>query len=408
MKIINARRLRDYPRLMFITIWTILALNLLLRNGWLGGLGQIIGSDFITLYGAGISYIEDITHLYDFSSQAAIQQALIHPTPLPGLNPYISPPYVAAFYSIFTHIHLPWALIAWTILMLVATMVAVHYLVRLLPRSLNSTLGFWQLLIIVLSFFPFIEGLQVGQNHAISLLLMTLIVICMLSDRWILAGSLTGMMIYKPQMVLGLLIIWVIWRKYKALATFTIVASIWVGFILLLYGPTIYLTYLDISQNLILLPYLPGFPSYLLLTVFGFLSTIYPIESLSTIRLISTLYAGAFIIGIVWLAYKYRNKSILARTPVIVLAILFPLVATPYALLHDLVILIPGIILWARYSSSRYLLYAVIIIYLGGFLLPLLGAFSEIALISFLTIGLSIAIFLWVYTQQKNVFWRSH
>jgi hypothetical protein len=145
----------------------------------------------------------------------------------------------------------------------------------------------------------------------------------------------------------------------------------------------------------------------LFLTVFGFLSTIYPIESLSTIRLISGLFSVAFIIGIIWLAYKYRNKSILARTPAIVLAILFPLVATPYALLHDLVILIPGIILWARYSGSRYLLYAVIIIYLGGFLLPLLGAFAEIALVSLLTIGLSIAILLWVYKQQKNIFWRS-
>jgi len=408
MNIINSRRLRDYPRLMFITTWTILALNIILRNGWLGGLGQIIGSDFITLYGAGLSYLRNFSHLYDLKTQATFQQVLILPTELPGVNPYISPPYVAAFYSLFTHLPLPRSLILWTVLMLIFTMVAVHFLVKLLPKSLKSNLGYWQVLIIILSFFPFVEGLQVGQNHAISLLLMTFIVICMLSEKWVLAGSMAGLLIYKPQLVLGLLIIWLIWRKYKALAAFAFVAIAWAGSILVLNGSSLYLSYLGVSQDLPLLPFLPGFPGYLLLTFFGLLSTIFPIESLPIIRLLSTFFSGVFIFGLAWLAFTYRKKSILSRTPVIVLAILFPLVATPYALLHDLVILIPGIVLWARYSSSRYLLYALIVIYLGGFILPLLAALSKIALVSILTIGLVIAIFLWMYIRNKDALWRAH
>ena len=77
MSIINSNRLRDYLRLMLITTWTILALNFRLRQGWLGGLNQIIGSDFITLYSAGLAYRIDLAHLYDFTRQFSIQQVLI-------------------------------------------------------------------------------------------------------------------------------------------------------------------------------------------------------------------------------------------------------------------------------------------------------------------------------------------
>lgn len=407
MPIINPKRLRDYPRLMLITMWVILALNVIFRNGWLGAVRQIIGSDFITLYGAGIAYRTDLANLYNFASQAAIQQALIEPTPFAGVNPYISPPYVAAFYSLFTFLPLSWAFILWNVVTLLLTFVAVHYLVKLLPESLKSNLGYWQLLIIVFSFFPFIEGFQAGQNHAITLLLITCVLFFTLSERWLLAGSMAGLMIYKPQMVLGLLIIWIVWRKYKALAAFAFIAILWVGFIFISKGSTPYLSYLNVSRDFIFLPYIQGFPGYLLLTLFGLLATLFPIESLSAIYSISLFFSVILAIGIAWLAYKSRYIPILARTPIIVLACLFPLVATPYALLHDFVIVIPGFILWARYESSRYLLFTAIVIYLGSFLLPLLASLTHIALMSGLTLGLVAAIFVWIYSQYKNILWRA-
>ena len=40
-----------------------------------------------------------------------------------------------------------------------------------------------------------------------------------------------------------------------------------------------------------------------------------------------------------------------------------------YALLHDLVVIIPVFILWARYSSSRILLYTAINVYIGCFII---------------------------------------
>jgi alpha-1,2-mannosyltransferase len=403
MSIINAKRLRDYPRLIFIATWTILLLNLLFRQGWSGLFRQIIGSDFVTLFGAGLVQRTNPANLYNFVNQAAIQQALIKPTTLSGLNPYISPPYVAPIYGLFTYLPLPLALIIWCVISIFITMLSTRLLHHILPESLKEKLGYWQLLIITLSFFPFIEGFQVGQNHTLTLLIVTSVILFTLSERWFLAGIMAGLMLYKPQFVIGFLIIWIIWRKYKALTAFIIVSVVWVGSYLVFYGFSPFQNYLKISQDLVLLPYIPGFPGYLLLTAYGFLSTIFPIEALSIVRMVAILISVIITIALIWLAFTLRNKPMLRRTPAIVLAIIFPLVISPYALLHDLVILIPGFIVWARYSESRNLLFTVIFIYLGGLVLTLLASMTKIALVALLPVSLIILIFLWVHTHQEDV-----
>ncbi len=393
---------------MFITIWVILCFSVLFRQGWLSAFRQIIGTDFITLYSSGLIYRTDISHLYDLSTQAAVQQSLIEPTQLAGVNPFISPPYVAAFYSLFTFVKLPLAFILWTILTIGMTMIAIHSLIRLLPSSTSASFNSWQLMVIVLSFFPFIEGLQAGQNHALTLLLVSLIVIFTLEERWFPAGLMAGFLIYKPQMILGLILLWLIWRKYKALAGIALVALAWAGLVLLLNGLSPYVSYLKASQEFLLLPYMQGFPAYLLLTFYGLLSTLFPIQYLPAINSASLALSVMLFIVLAWLAFKSRSLPVLERAPVLALALLIPLFATPYALFHDLVILIPTFILWARYDRSRPLLLAAIAVYLGSFFLPLIASTTKIALMSVITIGLAAAILTWTFTQRKELFWEFH
>jgi alpha-1,2-mannosyltransferase len=404
MPFLNAKRLRNYPRLMFFTTWLVLALNIIFRHGWLGGFGQIIGSDFITLYSSGIMYRADVAHLYDFPNQSLIQQELILPTTLPGLNPFISPPYVAAFYSLFTYIPLSTAFFLWSLLTILSTILAVYLLSRILPLSIQSKLSNWQLLIIVLSFFPFIEGLQVGQNHAFILLLATLVITFTIAGNWYLAGFMAGLMIFKPQMVLGFLIIWVIWKKYKAIAGFVLTVIIAVGLTLITNGIDPYIEYMKTSHDLLLLPYIQGFPGYLLLTVYGFLTSLFPIKLISVVNIINYCVSGVLLLGFVWLVFKSRNIPMVDRTPVIVLALLIPITATPYALLHDLVILIPAYILWARYENSRSLLLSAVVVYLGSFFLPLIASFSKIAWMSCLTLLLTVVVFYYIISQKKAIF----
>jgi alpha-1,2-mannosyltransferase len=402
MPFLNAKRLRDYPRLMFITTWLILALNIIFRHGWLGGLGQIIGSDFITLYGAGVVYRSDLIHLYDFSNQALVQQQLIQPTTLPGLNPFISPPYVAAFYSLFTYIPLTPAYILWSLLSILFTILAVCLLSRILPHDLQSRLGNWQILVIVLSFFPFIEGLQVGQNHTLTLLLITLVLTFTMADNGYLAGFMAGLMIFKPQMVLGLLIIWVLWKNFKAIATFAATVMFIAGIVVIKNGINPYIDYINVSREFFLLPYIQGFPGYLLLTAYGLLTSIFPFKLISVVNILNYGISGLLLLGFVWLVFKSRDFPMVERTPVIVLALLIPITATPYALLHDLVILVPAYILWARYEKSRYLLLSGIVVYLGSLFLPLIAAFTKIAWMSCLTILLTIGVFVYTISNKNS------
>jgi len=168
-----------------------------------------------------------------------------------------SPPYVAAVYSLFTLLPYSWAFFVWTIVSLMLIIIAVYWINKYLIREelLRAGLTHRQLLIVVLSFFPVVFGLNLGQNHALTFFLLTGIVIFSLTERWYLAGVFAGLLAYKPQFVIGFLILWVVWRQYKALAAFLLVVALWLLPVIVHYGFEPFLAYLNALPSLILLPY---------------------------------------------------------------------------------------------------------------------------------------------------------
>jgi hypothetical protein len=409
MPFLNARRIRDYPRLMLFSTWLIMGLNLLFHQGWIGVFGQVIAGDFIMFYSTGSIYRTNPFMIYDYQTQNQTQQALVAPSVLPGYNPYMNPPFVAPFFSLLTFISLHWALLIWTILAVLSVFLSVNLLLRLIPNTDNIPgLSFVQLVIIVLSFFPFIEGLIAGQNHWLTLLLITGIVFFMFKEKWYLSGILAGLLIYKPQFALGFIILWFMWGKFKALISFAVIATSWVGLFALINGLDMYRTYIQLSQVFMDLPYIPGFPNYLLVTFYGFLTSFFPHDTQSVLSLLSQSLFVISALGLIWLAYKLRKEEMHGRIPAVVAALILPLIATPYALLHDMVILIPAFVLWAIYSNSRNFIYISALVYLGTFFLTLLAALTKIALVSLLTIGLFIAMVVWGFsirnpTPEKRV-----
>jgi len=403
MSILNGKRLRDYPRLMLFSTWLILGFNLILHQGWIGAFGQVIAGDFIMFYSTGVIYRTVPSLIYDYDTQIQTQQALIAPTQLPGYNPYMNPPFVAPIYSLLTYIALHWALILWTILAVVSVFLSVHLLLKLVPISEKSKeLSYGQLVIIVLSFFPFVEGLQAGQNHWLTLLLVTGVIFSMFNEKWYLAGILAGLLIYKPQFVLGFIIIWLIWGNYKALLSFAVVAFGWVVCFALVNGLDLFRAYVQLSQVFMDLPYIAGFPGYLLVTFYGLLTSFFSHEAQPILSFLSQLLFIFSAIGLAWLAYKLRKHGMVERIPAIVAALIFPLLATPYALLHDMVILIPAYVLWAIYSNSRNFVYISVSVYLGAFFLTLLAALTKIAWVSLLVLGLFVSMIIWIFSRRNQ------
>jgi hypothetical protein len=405
MAFLNSKRLRDYPRLMLITVWLILGINVLFHQGWIGAFGQVIGGDFIVFYKTGVIYRSDPLLTYDYATQDSVQKSIVRPSVIPSNNPFQNPPYVAPLFALLTYVSLPVAFSIWSLLSVLSCFITCYVLSKSVPTNLIETgLTYKQLVIITLSFFPFIEGLLAGQNHWLSLLLTTGILITMIKERWYLSGIFAGLLLYKPQFIIGYLILWLIWRNYKALLSFAIVSISWLGIFVLINGLGLFNTYSQISQAYMFLPYIEGWPNYLLTTFYGFLTSIFSIDQQPAIYLVTQIIFISCGVCLAWFAFRLRKQTIEERTPVIVAALLFPILATPYVLLHDLVVLIPGFIVWARYSSSRLLLYSAILTYLGTFVLTLTGAITKFAWLPLLIIYLVIVMIMGIYTNRNRVF----
>jgi hypothetical protein len=389
MPFLNACRLRDYPRLIGAALWAAWGLELLLRHGWLGGLGQVVGSDFVTLYAAG--WLDRLFphQLYDFQAQTHIQQSLIAPTPLPGLNPFISPPYVALACRLLTLLPLPAALLIWWGLTLLLALHAARRLWRLLPSDLRSgPLPFPQFLVLMFSFFPFLAGWRVGQNHIMTLWLVTGILEMERAKRSLLAGILAGFLLYKPHFALGFLILWAVRREWRALSGFGAVAGAWVGADLALHGPARYGEYWLLNPALLSLLKTRGFPAFAQVTPFSLLVTLLPASSQPLWSPISTLWllVGCLVLGI----WGIRHRS--GPVPVWMMALLFPFLVAPYTQLHDLLLVVPLLVLWAACRPSRCLLESAVGLYLSSLVLPFLGAPFGLALPGLIPIGLLFAL----------------
>lgn len=390
MPFLNQRRLRDYPRLILGSMVFVLSLNILLGQGWMGAVNQIIGGDFLALYSAGKIYRQDIKLLYDFQEQSDLQRELLAPTPLKGFMPFFYPPYVAQAMSIFSNLSLTKAFVIWSVLTIAFVTLAIYLASKyLVPKWLHDQgLTFAQFLVVTFSFFAFIEGLHVGQNHGLTLLLLTGIVVCSSKEKWFLAGLIAGLTIYKPQFAIGFLIIWTVWGKYKALAGYAITSLAWVGWFIINNGIDLFQTYLSIIPLLLKLPYMEGFGGYMEVTIYGFLISVLPFNAWSGIMIFTQTLTLLISVGLAWITFKFRKFPIEQRHAALILAILYPLLIAPHTLLHDLLVLIPALVLWAQRGPSSKLLYICIAIYLGAFILPLLSYITGIALLALIPLAL--------------------
>ena len=410
-KIINPKRLRDYPRLILFASWGVIIVNILLHQGWIGGLtGILIGGDFISNYSGGILYHNDIENLYNPAVQQESQSTLISPSQTTGYAPFISPPYVALAMSWIRSIPLAYAFIGWEILNLVCVVVSVYLLTEfIIPRwLLKSGLSPVQMSIIIFSTFAFIDGFISGQSHGITLLLCTGIILAMMRQQWILAGILGSLLIYKPQFVIGFLICWLVWKSVRAILSFGIFTLMWQIPVVLAYGISPYLEYLKLSNSLLYLPYAKeSFPISVMATPYALMATLFPAGFAKVIQILFLLVGIAMVIFLSFVAYQSQTIPIYQRYFSISLALLFPLIIAPHTLIYDLLILVPAIILLTNYSEIRPAIFKLTLIYYISLLfLPLIGYAVKLALPALIPLSLLILLII-VYFRTNTIFERS-
>lgn len=382
---LNSTRLRDYPRLILVASWSVLLLNVIFQHGWIGGLtGVMIGGDFISNYSGGVIYRTNIEHLYDPAYQQDTQAQVIAPNQSPGFAPFISPPYVALMMSWVASFPLPFALAVWEIINLISVALSAVLITKyLIPAAYPwKNLPAYQLFIIIISSFAFVDGFLAGQSHGIILLLCTGILVAMMKEKWLVSGVLGSLLIYKPQFVLGFLVCWFIWGRVRALVGFGIFAGLWQVPVIAAYGWMPYAHYLQFTQSLLYLPYAKeGFPVSVMATPYAFLATLLPMNFSRALQVLFLIIGVVTVSLLSYIAYKSRNQPANMRHFTYAFAILVPLVVAPHTLIYDLLILVPGLVLLATIEGMSSILKTLSVIFYACLLFfPLLGYGFKLAL----------------------------
>jgi hypothetical protein len=199
----------------------------------------------------------------------------------------------------------------------------------------------------------------------------------------VLVGLLGSILTYKPQFVLGFLICWLIWGRIRPLLSFGILTLLWQIPVIQSHGLSPYLDYLKFTRILLYLPYAKdSFPISIMATPYALVTTLLPVSFAKVIQFLLILF------GIAW---RSRGLPISQRKFTLAVALLFPLIISPHALIYDLLILVPVLILLANYKEfTQPLKLIVVIFYLGVLFLPLIGYASRLALTGLIPIAMFI------------------
>jgi hypothetical protein len=398
---LNARRLRDYPRLVAIAVWGVTILNFILRNGWIGGFGGVFSYDFLAQYSAGILLSSDIENLYNLQVQAQVQQEVFRPTFMGGgLNVFASPPYVAMFYRLLTHLEYGWAFAIITMINILLAIAAGVLLQRwLVPKKLKeSGLSAGQMIVLILSSSPVWIGVFLGQNNTLTLFLMAVALVMVKKGSALFGGFVIGLLIYKPQLVIGFLIVWLVWKEWRALAGFSLAVGTIVGITLLLYGISPFISYFNFTDTLSHL--VLGLGRYMETTLFALVATLLPGDNLSWLLVlnIGVLFVFSILLGL--LAYL-SPKMESSQNIIWGLVILFPFFTSPHLLYYDLVLLIPVLILWSRQGNSQTILWVSVLIYIGLWLLPSIARITDVGLLALFPLGLGVLLLREMLSHRK-------
>lgn len=338
---LNPRRL-GYARIIGAVMWGVWILSLLLGSGNLDLGGQVVGTDYLQFYAAGLTLRRgQQEYLYDIPYQMALEQEIIGAN-LPSYHAFITPPFLAWLFVPLSLLPYGLSFAVWSLVNLGFLAVSIRVLV---PTSWRRVLV-WSL-----TWFVIFAAVSFGQNALLSLWLTTLVFVLWVKKRYLFAGLVASLILYKPQLVLGLGVLWLLdWRhSWRALVG---LAAGGVGLAVLSFAflPGASRAYIEFALHI--LPDLPSwqqFPMWHLFTVRGFWRLLLPGLKLfadALTFLFTALGFGAF----VWLWDRRRED----RELLFGAAMCLTLWVTPHGMVYDwALLLIPAVLFWEYLSRHR-------------------------------------------------------
>lgn len=333
-------------------LWIVWILSILFGSGNMDLASQVVGTDYIQFYTAGMTLRNgDSDQLYDFAYQQQLQQEIAGPE-FDTFHAFITPPFLALIYVPLSFIPYSLSFGIWSILCLIALWLSL----RLLGFSRPKTEFLW-----TLSWFPVFATISFGQNSILSLILLTLSYVLWKRDKKLTAGLICSLLLYKPQLLLGVGILWALewrrsWRALLGLCTGAM-ALILLNFWLF---PVASEDYLNLSISIFpSLSSREGFPIWHSQTLRSFWHLLLPkVSDLPEILALVLSLIGLFFF------FKFRQKFQHDKPLLFAAAVSLTLWISPHALVYEwTLLLLPAIILWEAQVIRREklrVLYALI------------------------------------------------
>lgn len=255
---------------------------------------------------------------------------------------YAYAPFYARAWVPLTSLTIDQAWILWTIAGVASILTAV--------RVVAGRWTWWLTLLAIIS-LPGAANFQLGQNVAFAALLVAASFALVVNDRQVLGGIVLGLMAYKPQLAIGIGLWWLLDRRYRAAAwsalgtVAVIVGTSWV------LDPSAWSAYRNLLPDL---SRVRGQP--LQVSLAGFVDLALPDWTVGRTAgvVIGLLVLGAF--G--WWVTRRERPSDIAFAA----AIAVTLLAAPYVLIYDyLILLAPIVVLLRRRDLERMWVPAIVL-----------------------------------------------
>ena len=303
--------------------------------------GRPLGTDFSDIYAAGISTLHgNASAPFDIQQQYHQEQLLFgEATPAFGWH---YPPFFLLVAAPLAHLPYIAALIVWQLSTLTLYLLALYMLLRRAEPSLASDRLFP---LLALAFSAVFVNLTQGQNGFLTAALFSG-ALCLLDTNPLTAGTLFGLLCYKPQFALVLPLVLMADRQWRSLLAATITLATLAGIVTLLFGRSVWPAFLNgthFTRTVVLEQGSTGF--YKIQSIFawvrmsgGPVPLAYGIQAIADAAILFALVR-------IW-------KSRVSSSDKGAALCLSALLVTPYCLDYDLMLLAPAIALLAA-SAAR-------------------------------------------------------
>lgn len=182
--------------------------------------GPYLGADFGAFYVAGkIFNTRSPNQIYDARLHQQLYGEQFPDAPADSHLPYVNAPFFILPFIVLAHLPYSWAYLCWLGLSIVLYVAGF----RLIWNSLEGIpKDAWRVsLLLAVSFMPFlVECLAGGQTSAVGFFFLALAIVAERQSKWLLSGLALSVCAYKPTLLLLILPMLIVTRRYLTLLGF--------------------------------------------------------------------------------------------------------------------------------------------------------------------------------------------